>query len=170
MNGELQAVSIIKSRRCVRSFLPKPVPKEIVEDIIDCARFAPTANNEQPWEFIVVTKAETRKKIADATGNNGRFITEVPVCVVTFCKETKYFLEDGAAASQNILLAAWAHGIRSCWVAGDKKPYADTVRQILGLPIGYKLVSLIPLGYSSEIPHIKKRNLKDLLHWEQYHL
>jgi nitroreductase len=43
------------------------------------------------------------------------------------CKDTKYYLEDGCNASQNILVAARAHGLGSCWVAGDKKPYAEKV-------------------------------------------
>jgi nitroreductase len=88
--------------------------------------------------------------------------------VVVLCKDTKYYLEDGSAATQNILLAARAHGLGSCWVAGDKKPYASDICRLVGAPPIYKLVSLIPIGNPAEIPEQPKRPLADVLHWEKY--
>jgi nitroreductase len=88
--------------------------------------------------------------------------------VVVLCRESKYYLEDGSAATENILLAARAFGLGACWVAGDKKPYAETLRKMVGAPDGYKLVSLIPLGYPLEIPSPVKRPLKQVLHWETF--
>ena len=61
--------------------------------------------NIQPWHFIVVTDKERRKHIADLT-DYGKFIEQAPVCIAVFCEDTKYYLEDGSAATQNILLAA----------------------------------------------------------------
>ncbi|MEK7753299.1 MAG: nitroreductase family protein, partial [Acidobacteriota bacterium] len=66
------------------------------------------------------------------------------------------------------LLAAHAHGLGACWIAGDKKPYADAVRKLLGAPDGFNLVSLIALGYPGEQPVREKRPLDDVLHWEKY--
>lgn len=163
----MEAIEALKTRRSKRKFLPTPVPKEVVEDIIDCGRLAPSAVNIQPVEFIVVTKEEIRKRIAEMT-DYGRFIAEAPVCIVVFSRQTKYYLEDGSIASENILLAAHAHGLGACWVAGDKKPYAEKVRQLLGAPQNFKLITLIPLGYSKEEPKPAKRKLKDVLHWEKY--
>ncbi|MDH5174681.1 MAG: nitroreductase family protein, partial [Elusimicrobiota bacterium] len=80
----------------------------------------------------------------------------------------KHYLEDGCAASENILLAAHAHGLGACWVAGDKKSYAKKVRQLLGVPQEFKLITLIPLGCSEQDPKPAKRKLKDVLHWEKY--
>jgi nitroreductase len=88
--------------------------------------------------------------------------------VVVLCRDTKYYLEDGSAATENILLAARAHGLGSCWVAGDKKPYAAEICRLVGAPSGYKLISLIPLGYPAETPRKSKRPLSDVLHWEEY--
>lgn len=153
----MDAIEALKTRRSVRIYQNRPIPKEVLEDIIDCARLAPTAMNRQPWAFVVVTEKETRQRIAQAAA-----------CVAVFCEDTKYFLEDGAAATQNILLAAWAHGVGSCWVAGDKKAYAEPIRQLLGLPESYKLVRLIPLGYPVDVPQKDKRPLGDVLHWEKY--
>jgi len=90
------------------------------------------------------------------------------VCVLVLCRDTKYYLEDGSAASENILLTARAHGLGSCWVAGDKKPYAAEICRLVGVPQGYKLVSVIPIGYPAESPAKSKRPLSDVLHWEKY--
>jgi nitroreductase len=73
-----------------------------------------------------------------------------------------------SAATENILLAARAHGLGSCWVAGDKKPYAAEICPLAGAPQGYRLVSLIPIGYLAESPEKSKRPLSDVLHWEKY--
>jgi len=163
----MEAIKALKSRRSKKTFLPRPVPKKVVEDIIDCGRLAPSAVNIQPVEFIVVTSKGSRKKIAEMT-DHGRFIAEAPVCIAVFSRQTKYYLEDGCAASENILLAAHAHGLGACWVAGSKKSYAEKVRQLLGVPQEFKLITLIPLGYSEQDPKPAKRKLKDVLHWEKY--
>jgi nitroreductase len=163
----VDAIEAIKTRRSVRSYGPDPVPTEIVEDIIDCARFAPTGRGEEPWEFVVVTDERTRKKIADIA-QYGRFIATAAVCVAVFCRDTTYYIEDGSAATQNILLAAHAHGLGSCWVAGDKKPYASEMAKLLGVPAGYKLVSLVAIGHPLETPQKDKRPLEKVLHWERF--
>jgi nitroreductase len=157
----------LKTRRSVRAYTRAPVPRKIIEDIVDCGRLAPTANNVQPWEFVVITDPELLRRIAVIT-EYGKFIADAPVCVVVLSRDTKYYLEDGSAATENILLAARAHGLGSCWVAGDKKPYASEICRLVGAPRGYKLVSLIPIGYPAESPEKTKRPLSDVLHWEKY--
>jgi nitroreductase len=124
-------LKILKERRSIRKYQKKEVPKEIIEDIIDCARFAPTAINIQPWEFIVITDKNKREKIADIT-DYGKFIKDAPVCIGVFCKDTKYYLEDGSAATTYILLAAKAYGLGSCWIAGDKKNMQKKLEKYLG--------------------------------------
>ena len=161
-------IIVLKTRRSVRSFRTTPIPKEILEDIIDCARLAPTGRGVQPWEFIVITNAESRERIAEIA-DYGSFVAEAPACVAVFCADTKYYIEDGAAATENILLAAWAHEVGSCWVAGDKKEYCDEIRTLLDVPDGFKLVSLVALGYPDQPPaEKKKRSLDDVLHWERW--
>ena len=164
----LDPITVIKTRRSVRGYKPDAVPREIVEEIIDCARLAPTGRGVQPWEFIVATEEDTRARIA-GIAEFGKFIAEAPVCVAVFCHDTKYYLEDGSAAVENILLAAWAHGIGSCWVAGDKKDYCAEIRDLLGVPKGCKLIALISLGYPEQPPADKqKRPLQEVLHWETW--
>lgn len=163
----MQAIECLKTRRSIRTYLNKPVPKEIIEDIIDCARMAPTANNIQPWEFVVVADPVTKKKLAEIT-DYGKFIAESGVCIAVFCKDTKYYLEDGSAATENILLAARAYELGGCWVAGDKKKYVDDIRKLLNVPDGYKLVSLIPIGYPKSQGVSNKRLVNEMIHWEKW--
>jgi len=164
----MQALQALRKRRSVRIFNAKPVPRNLVEELIDCARLAPTARNVQPWEFVVITKKNTLQELG-SLADNGSFIKDSNCCIAVFSQDTKYYLEDGCAATENILIAAYDLGLSSCWVAGDKKPYADKVRELLGMPSDFKLVSLIPLGYSDAEPDLPaKRPLKEILHWEEY--
>jgi len=164
----MDAVEALKTRRSVRAFKKAPVDPKLIEDIVDCARLAPTARNVQPWEFVVMRDPAKLRELAQLT-DHGRFIAEAPVCIAVLCKDTKYYLEDGSAATQNLLLAAHAHGLGACWVAGDKKPYAAKVAALLEAPEDYKLVSLVPLGYpADETPRRQKRPLKEVLHWDRF--
>jgi nitroreductase len=163
----MDAFEALRDRRSIRKYKPDPVPRELVEQVVDCARLAPTANNVQPWEFVVVTDAGKRQAIADLT-DWGKFIASAPVCVVVLCKDTKYYLEDGCAALENLMVAAHALGLGTCWVAGDKKDYAGKVPEMLGAPAGYKLIGLVSLGYPGEHPKRPKRKLSEVLHWEKF--
>ncbi len=164
----MDAIEALKTRRSIRSYESKPVPKEVIEEIVDTARLAPSANNIQPWEFIVVTDPDMRRKIADLT-DYGKFIADAGACIVVFCKNVKHYLEDGSAATQNILLAAHALGLGTCWVAGYGKTYEKPIAELLGVPDGYKLVSLVALGYPTAKPEPHgKRDLSDVLHWEKF--
>ncbi len=163
----MDAILALKTRRSVRSFENRPVAREIIEDIIDCGRLAPSAVNVQPWEFVVVTEPRLKQRIAETT-DHGRFLAEAPVCVVVLCRETKYYLEDGSAATENILVAARAHGLGSCWIAGDKKAYAPDICRLVGAPEGFRLVSLVAIGNGQAQGTKHKRPLSDVLHWDHY--
>jgi nitroreductase len=164
----METQQTLVSRRSIRRYKDQPIPAAVIEQIIEAARLAPSANNVQPWEFVVVTRQDVRERIAELA-DYGKFIAQAAACVVVFCKETKYYLEDGSAATQNILLSAWDKGLGSCWVAGDKKPYCKEISRLLGVPEGYKLVSMVALGYplGTHTPH-KKRKLRKVLHWEKF--
>jgi nitroreductase len=164
----MDTLEAIKKRRSIRTFNVRSIPPKLIEELIDCARLAPTARNVQPWEFVVITKKETLRKLG-SIADTGPFIKESTCCIAVFCQDTKYYLEDGCAATENILVAATSLGLSSCWVAGDKKPYAQKVRELLDVPVEFKLVSLIPLGYSDAKPtKSRKRSLKEVLHWEKF--
>jgi len=163
-----EVTEVIKTRRSVREFEPKAVPQDVVRDILDCARLAPTANNVQPWIFGAVLDDDLKKEISELT-DHGKFIKGCAVCFAVFADSTtKYFLEDGSAATENILLACTAHGIGSCWVAGHKKPYAESVRKVLNVPEPYTLIALVAAGYSRQKPSPKKKSLQEITFFERY--
>lgn len=152
-----EMIEIIKKRCSVRKFEPKPVPEEIIKDILDCARLAPTAINIQPWLFGAVTDPGLKQQIADIT-DHGKFIKDCAVCFAVFTDSSqKYFLEDGCAATENILLACTAHGIGSCWVAGHGKAYVGSIGKLLNVPHPYTLIALIAAGYSNQQPSPQKK-------------
>lgn len=166
----MDTIEIIKTRRSIREYKDKPILKEVLENIVDAGRFAPTARGVQPWEFIIVTNPDSLKKIADLA-ENGRFIAGAVSCIAVFCSDTKYYLEDGCAATENILIAAASLGIGSCWVAGDKKPYCQEISKLLSVPDEFKLISLIALGYPEAEESFKivdRRNLNEIIHWNKF--
>ena len=160
--------TVIKSRHSVRNFKPDPVNDLIIKDAIECAAHAPTAKNLQPWLFGVIKNKDILSKIAQTT-DNGKFIAEAALCFAVFGeKKEKYYLEDCCAATENLILALQAHGINSCWVAGEKKQYAETIRSLLGVPEKYTLVSLVAAGYPSEMNIAKKKEMKHIVLFEEF--
>lgn len=160
--------TVIKSRHSVRKFKPESVSEIIIKDVLECAAQAPTARNIQPWLFGVIKDKETLQKIASVT-EHGTFIAECPLCFAVFGEKNEtYYLEDCCAATENIILALQAHGITSCWVAGDKKPYGESIRILLEVPDKYSLVSLIAAGIPAEITLTKKKDMKLVVFREKY--
>lgn len=165
----MQYQEALKKRYSCREYQSKPIPKDIIANLIDAGRLAPTARNVQPWEFLAVTDKAKLEKIG-SLAQNGYFIKDCVCCIAVLCKDTKYYLEDGCAATENILLCATDLGLGSCWVAGDKKPYCEQIKKMLGVPKEFKLVSMIALGYPkrSTAELHPKRDLNELLHWEKF--
>ena len=81
----MDAIEAIKTRRSVRRYTSEPIPDEVLEELIDCARLAPSGHNEQPWTFVVITDPEVRERLAQEA-KKGRFIAEAPACVAVFCR------------------------------------------------------------------------------------
>lgn len=164
----MQTQECLKNRHSTRSFNSKQIDKSIVEKIAESVRFAPSARNVQPWELIAITEKPVLAKLGQIA-QTGSFIAECVCCIAVFCGDTKYYLEDGCAATENILISATDLGLASCWVAGDKKPYCEEIKAILKVPNEFKLVSLVALGYSDkETGPLEKRPLKNILHWEKF--
>jgi nitroreductase len=160
--------TVIKSRHSVRLFKPDPVDEHAVRDAIECARHAPTAMNLQPWLFGIVQDKKMLEAIAALT-DHGKFIAQAPLCIAVFGeKKAKYYLEDCCAATENLIIALQAQGIGSCWVAGDKKAYAEPVRKLLNVPDEYTLVSLVPAGLPVDISIVQKKDLKFVVFKESF--
>jgi nitroreductase len=159
---------IFSNRRSVRKYKQGDISKTLLEEAVWAASQAPTARNVQPWEFVVVMQGPRLKELSMIVSPNGAFLEYASACIVIFCHDTKYYLEDGCAATTQALLALSLAGLGACWIAGDKKEYAEKVRVFLGGAPDLKLVSLISVGKPAEIPAPQKRGLKELIHWEKF--
>jgi nitroreductase len=160
-------IQILKNRRSIRTYTQRQVAREVIEEIIECGQLAPTAMNEQPWNFIVVTDKTVLASIPPMLGH-AEFIANAAFAVLVLAKETLYALEDCCAATENLLIAAAAHGIGSCWVAGSKQEYAPKVAAAFGAPVDRQLVAIVSFGYPAENPLIDKKPLGEVLHWERF--
>lgn len=167
----------IKSRRSVRTFTREDVSAEVVERLIDAARWAPSAGNIQPWEFIVVRKPEIKRQLSIAALHQ-TFIEEAPVVIVVCANQLRsgrgygargvhlYCLQDTAAATQNLLLAATALGLATCWVGAFRE---EETKKALNLPEGVRPVAIIPVGHPAEKPRLRSRRpLNEIIHYETY--
>jgi nitroreductase len=160
--------AVIKGRHSVRKFKPDPVDENFIRDAIECAVHAPTAMNLQPWLIGVIRTKELLEKIADLT-DHGKFIADAVVCFAVFGeRNAKYYLEDCCAATENLILGLQANGVGSCWVAGDKKEYADAVRKLLNVPEKYTLVALVPAGLPQDISLASKKDTKNVVFFDRF--
>lgn len=167
-----KVVRVITERVSVRRFKDEPVAREVIEKLIEAARWAPSAGNLQPWFFYVVTDPGRRRCLAAAALNQG-FIAAAPVVIVVCAEPTRsaqyygergrhlYCIQDTAAATQNILLAATAYGLGSCWVGAFDE---NQVRQCVGIPAEQRPVALVALGYPEAFPEKRpgRRSLEEI--------
>lgn len=165
----MDLISVIKSRRSVRKYLDKEIPREILEDIVDCGRLAPSGYNKQPWIFVVVVDKEIKEKIASAS-TSGKFIKDAGACIAVFCEKTaETALEDACAATENMIISAQAYGLGTCWVNTYKKSHSPKIKEILNCPEDMELMTLIAVGYPSEEPkNPPKKNLDEVLRWNSF--
>ena len=167
----MEAIKAIKRRKSVRSYIEKEIPEEILKDIIDCARLAPTGYNKQAWKFVVVTNKNLKKAIA-REAKYGRFIAEAGACVAVFCneEEAETPLEDACAATENILIAANIYELGTCWVNSYEKKHSSKVEQILQAPENMTLMTLIAMGYYEDDKKNKrnKKTLEEVLVWDHF--
>lgn len=166
----MDLIDAIRARRSTRAFEYQPIPKDALVQLVDCGRWAPSGRNEQPVEYVVVDDPKLIKDIANVT-DNGRFAENAGALVVVVSRVAKYFIEDGAAAVENVLLAATALGYASCWIAGDKKDYAGSVLARLDVPDDWKLVAILAVGQeAADAPRKarERRPINEILHWNRY--
>jgi nitroreductase len=160
--------AVIKGRHSIRKFKPDPIDETFIHDALECAVHAPTAMNLQPWIIGVVRKKDQLEKIGALT-DHGKFVADAAVCFAIFGERTaKYYLEDCCAATENLILGLQAYGVGSCWVAGDKKEYAEDVRKLLNVPEKYTLVSLIPAGFPEDISLATKKETKKVVFFDTF--
>jgi nitroreductase len=141
------------ARRSIRRYTQEPVTEEQVTTLLQAAMAAPSANNRQPWAFIVVTDQAKREALAEGHPY-AKMLPTVPVCIVPCGVPTgndTFWVEDLSAATENILLAATALGLGSVWcgVYPNMARVAEA-RQILGIPEGAVPFCYIAIGHGDE--------------------
>jgi nitroreductase len=164
-------LEIITSRQSDRKYDSRPVEREKLERILEAARISPSANNAQPWKFIVVTDPGLIKKTAEAASGGlpgmNSFVGQAPVLIVVVREKTDiatraaglvkrrdYSLIDIGIASENICLQAEAEGLGSCMIGWfDEK----TVKKLLLIPARKRVELIITIGYSLSHKREKKR-------------
>jgi nitroreductase len=162
---KMDTLEAIRKRRSVRRYTDEAIPRADLEAIVDAGRLAATGSNRQPWEFVVVTKRITLEQFKPA----GAWIAKASaVIVVVMDPASRWWIEDGAAAIENMLLASTALGYGACWVEGDALPLETQFKTLLGVPSDKRIMALIPVGVPAEAPSIEKKSLDLVLHWEKY--
>jgi nitroreductase len=155
--GTLDAVTAILTRRSIRDYTPRPVPEETIKLLLTAGMAAPSAFDERSTEFVVVNDPKILKEFAKVNPNS-RQLKKMTVGIVVCGNKNKqkhkglgYWQLDGAAASENILIAAHALGLGAVWTA--IYPYPDRipmVQKLLQLPEEVIPLNIIPIGYPAE--------------------
>ena len=103
----MEALEAIKGRRSIRKYRSKAIPDEVLNQVLEAGRWAPSASNFQPWKFVVMRDDKVKKELA-RTATYGSFLTDAPVAIAVVIDpwSSNHPVEDGAAATQNMLLAA----------------------------------------------------------------
>jgi nitroreductase len=164
----MEFIDVILSRKSVRSFSEEEIPENVLNEMLEAARLSPSSQNRQCWRFIVVQNKETRERLALKSGLIGKvnfFIKDAPVIIVACADPSKsvklnkqnYYLVDIAIAFQQMMLAAWNHGVGSCWLAAFDE---QKVKDILNIPDNIRVVAMSPFGYPKEKASLYDKALK----------
>jgi nitroreductase len=165
----MSLLDLILSRRSIRDYEKKDIPQEVLQQILEAGRQAPSAANRQPIRFVVVTDHDILKNLCDSVIT--RFVKAAPVAIAG-CADVKSFLTgkwavvDTTIAMQNMVIAAWALGIGSCWIGACNE---EKVKKLLKIPDKWKFVGLLTLGYPAEQPKPrKKKKFEELFNFNSF--
>jgi nitroreductase len=187
----MELMEAIKGRRSIRRYTSKPVDDKTLNTILEAARQAPSWANTQCWRFVVVRDSQLRNKLADtgidvATGkpNRGTEAMRVTPIAIVVCAEMRkagysikepkgpvtdkgdWYMYDVALAMQNLTLAAHALGLGTVHIGAFD---AIKVAEILGVPEGYAVVAMTPLGYPDEKPNPRPRKeLAEIVFYDKF--
>ncbi len=140
----------IRTRRSVRRFQDRPVPRELALELLEAARWAPSGLNNQPWRFVLVESPEVIERLAACT-RYGHILRGAPLAVAVFLDTRSSYhrekdIQGVGAALQNLLLQAHASGLGACWL-GEILNRRHDVERILEVPQGLELMAVVAVGY-----------------------
>jgi len=163
----------IKKRQSVRSYQEKEIPEDVLRQILEAGRLAPSANNKQHWKFIVVKDKDLRKKLVPACKNQ-EFVGEAPVVIAGCGTDPDYVMSNGehaysidlAIALDHMSLEAASLGLGTCWIGAF---YQDQVKEILGVPKDVRIVNLLTLGYPKKLgTKTERKPLSEIICYDKY--
>ena len=175
----------IEERRSIRKYKEQDISNDILLQILESARLAPSGSNTQPWRFLVVRKEETKKRIVEAD-HNQKWMLKAPVFVVCVadvgCRikesdslhldensslpELKLIIRDTAIAIEHILLEAQEQGIGTCWTGWYEQ---QDMREAIGIPDNMYICGVITMGYSAENVSARPRHkMDDIVMYEEW--
>ena len=168
-------ITFLRTLRAVRSFRPDPVPQEVVDDVLEVARWSGSASNKQPWEFLIIRGRDTLRSLASLGGYAGH-LAGAPLGIVLIMAGERAEQEtyDEGRLAERIMLAAHAHGVGSSigWFVGSGR---DAARELLGIPEQKVVRTVISLGYPDEGARRSRtgrgqarRPLGEMVHLESY--
>ncbi|MCK4872295.1 MAG: nitroreductase family protein [Phycisphaerales bacterium] len=148
----MDVIEAIRTRRSIRAYLDKPVPGDVIRQIIEAGILAPSGGNCQPWRFVVVTDREKIKQFDDE--HHQPWVETAPAVIVAcanphdtwerYGEDQQCYILDVSAAMQNMLLAIHGLGLGGVWVAACSK---RVIRKTLNIPDHWQIISIIPFGY-----------------------
>lgn len=167
-------LALLKGRRSIRLYRPDPVPDEMVNQVLEAGRWAPSAANRQPWSFIVVRDDTIRRQVAQHASLffiRWVHVEEAPLLIV-LCGDggspvdRPLLRENLGLAGCQTMLQAKALGLGSCWIGAlDRKAIAD----VLKVPDQVEIVALLTVGFPAEDPPPPPRKaLAEIVHYEVY--
>ena len=167
----METLKAIHTRHSVRKFTAKKVEERLIQEIINAGMMAPSAGNERPWHFVVIRERASLKAIGDSHPY-ASMVTKAPVAVL-ICGDLNqdnyegYWIQDCAAATQNMLLATHDLGLGSVWVGLYPRAQRVTdVRRIINLPEHIVPFAILPLGCPAEAKEEENRFDASRIHWE----
>lgn len=154
-------MSLMLKRSSIRSYLDKEVPKELVTKLLQAAMQAPSARNQQPWDFIVVDKRELLDELSKAS-NGAWMLKDAPLAIIPMIRPTDksphFAQQDLAAATENILLECTNNGLGAVWIGVyPLEERVSFVEKAIGITGDIHPFCMIAIGYPKEEKEIKLR-------------
>lgn len=150
-------LQFLKNRRTIRQFQTKIISDKEINMILEAGRWAPSASNRQPWEFLII-KDEMIKQELVKIARYGKFIKNAPIVIAIIGKikqNPRWYIQDTTLVSMNMMLMAWALGIGTCWIGTMDR---EKARKVLNLDENHFVLTVLPMGYiKGEIPKITYR-------------
>ena len=139
----MEVYEAIRTMLAVREYEDRSIPDEVVTRIVDAGRLTGSSRNTQKWDFVVVRDRETLRQLG-SLASTGKYIADAPLAIAVVVPEGPTGYVDGARATQDMMLAAWAEGIGSNWVGNAN---TSEIKSLLNIPSERMVLTLIPFGY-----------------------